>query len=332
VSTDNAILRAALNALATRIVEIVREGITRDELIPDELPHFRWKLTTDLKYGERGIESKTAAGDTFSKKTWLRAPIQVAGDAGRTSEYKEAVEAVSRSAGATEAQHYIFQFVVVLAKQCLETESTVDTTLLVDRSLRDLSGEAFRCGAEVWLQGLALESDEFRPAPGIVIRRPTRHDLEQEIPYYGPPIGSTYDLPDPTAVAGVELFGRAPQEVQINIEKLITLLRLFKVASVQYSSYKFFSDSVMTTFMGGAMISPRVNVVRETGYLRAHEEKRLTKFFQSMGPILPVSLYHFAGGGSDNVSIAYGRYTAALVRPAIEEELIATRLWAWKRS
>jgi hypothetical protein len=95
-----------------------------------------------------------------------------------------------------------------------------------------------------------------------------------------------HDLPDPSAVALVELLGRSSQEVQISIEKLITLLRLFKVASVQYSQYQFFSDSVMSTFMSGAMTAPRMNVVRETGYLRGGEEKRLTMFFQSMAPNL----------------------------------------------
>jgi hypothetical protein len=324
VSTDDSTLRAALNALAAQVVEIVRKGIETNRFAPDEVPYFRWKLTGDLKYGPRGIESKTARGETFSKKIWLRAPIEVYGESQRTAEFRETVEAIARSSSARDAaEQSVTGFTLGLARRCFEAQpAPLDAGPLVEQTVRDLAGEAFRCGAEISLHGLSLESDEVRPAAGIVIRRPTREDLEREVQSFAP-FQSTFDSPDPTAIATIELLGTSARDVQRRIEKLITLLRLFKPASVQYSSYALFSDSVMSTFIGGMIRQGRPYATYETAQLQADETRRLSLFFQSMDPILPVSLYDQAGGTADYITIAYERYAAALTRPGFEEELLA---------
>jgi hypothetical protein len=166
------------------------------------------------------------------------------------------------------------------------------------------------------------------PTSGIVIRRPKREDFEDETPYFGPgPSSERPFLGAMSAVATIRCKGTSPRDTQRAVEKLIAMLRLFEVASISYSSYQLFGDSLIN-IVAGQLRHGAHTVVHERGYIRSNDEARLLKFWHTFDPIIPNTFYEFSPTARDYRDMAYERYCAALMNPGSFEERVATAVMA----
>jgi Apea-like HEPN len=101
------------------------------------------------------------------------------------------------------------------------------------------------------------------------------------------------------------------------------MLRLFAVASVNYSVYTY-SLGDLTPGKAVASRPGDHSVPLVTARVLTKDEPRVRKFWSMLYPILPSHLYKPTNSGTvDYVRVAYERYCAALLRRDIFEERVA---------
>ena len=103
------------------------------------------------------------------------------------------------------------------------------------------------------------------------------------------------------------------------------MLRLFEATSVNYISYQLFGASVIYP-VGGRIGGGIRGVVRERRYIRAADEPRLLKFWQTIDPILPKTFYDIGAASLNYRDMAYGRFGAALMHLGSPEERVANAM------
>lgn len=320
-------LKDSLEAFVAAILEVVERGRRDGSLKPSAQVYFRWRLEGELKHNERGVELPSARGETSTRSSWAIATALVAQQMVAQTPECQAVIVALRDIPeiAAHADQYLHIFAFAVGRRALESEQSLPADAfedLVKRFLDDIEGRPFDCGAELKLEGLALESETVEPIPGIVLRRPKREDFEQEIPYFGPGPGMSSFVGPISAVATIKRKGTGPQDAQRTAEKLIALLRLFKVASVRYLSYDLFGESLIH-FVGGRVTSGARESVHELGFIRSEDGLRLTRFCHTLDAIIPDSFYDTGARAWDYRHMAYERYSAALMNPGSFEERVA---------
>jgi hypothetical protein len=317
-------IKSILNKLISRIGTIINEGISEKVFQPEDQLYFRWKVK-DFKYGDRGIESSRAEGEFITKKSWFRITQKIADTIKESSEYRLALESLTTFLGQNKkTPHNLESFINQAIYEHLypEDERIIKKRDLIERFIDDLLEKPIRYGAEVQLQGIVIKSQKIEPAPGIIIRQPVISDLERETPYYGPSLTGPH-LANPSAIANIEFLGRQANEIQKRVRKLIVMLRLFKVGSIKYLSYQMYSDSITDIMARGTFIPGGYDIARETSIINSNDEQKLKLFWQTLEECLPQSLYEFGEKEINHISLAYDRYSDALMHNSILERRIA---------
>jgi hypothetical protein len=198
----------------------------------------------------------------------------------------------------------------------------------VDSFIDELSGRPVSSRAKVELSGLALEMDEIRLAESILLRRPTIEDLERPQPTFCDFDPSfTFHCVDhdsvPSAILEIECSVREPVELQQEVEKAVAILRLFNVGSVRWISYKMHSLGV-DTHISGTLINAKGPKARDVYLVTSAEAEKLSRFWAHWRYLLPHSFFAFDSVNSDHLSIAYKRYSDALMDPFPFERRVMT--------
>ena len=202
--------------------------------------------------------------------------------------------------------------------------SGMDVDIFVTNFLKDITEEPLKYGAEVELDGIVVlpENIEVKTRDTNISLRPTRiEDLEKEFPVYGF-IMQPY-LKTPSAILNIEFLGREVNEIQIKVNQAITILRLFKVGSVKYISYRMHSESVTNVMASGISTAGESERVLEKSQITEEDIQTLRKFWQIMTKSLPLSFYAFGETKLDHITIAYKRYCDALLQNGVLERRIA---------
>ena len=130
-------------------------------------------------------------------------------------------------------------------------------------------------------------------------------------------------LKTPSAILNIEFLGREVNEIQIKVNQAITILRLFKVGSVKYISYRMHSESVTNVTASGISTAGESERVLEKSQITEEDIQTLRKFWQIMTKTLPLSFYAFGETKLDHITIAYKRYCDALLQNGVLERRIA---------
>ncbi|HXF44048.1 MAG TPA: hypothetical protein VNK70_01105 [Candidatus Paceibacterota bacterium] len=312
-----------LLALVNRIEKLRDDGIKNSSLKPEEESFFRWKLK-DFKYGIKGIESSSAEEEYFTKPSWFRAARQLEKLIKSTDEYISAVDVLKDNFKNRESlEQLIDSFVDQAIWRCLNAGNDLafDKSGLVKRFISDLEGKPATYGAKIQFQGIVLEPIQIKiPEVGVMLRQPTRDDLEKERPYWAHPF--SYPA-HPSAIGELSFIGHHGRDIQFRVEKLTALLRLFRVGSVKHLSYSMYTDSLIDTTSRGTISSGGQLVAIESSYIKTGDEGKLKNFIQILDPLLPPKFYRFGEGEVSHVTIAFDRYNDALLRVGILEERIA---------
>lgn len=310
-----------LRKLAIAVRKMVEEGISNGTIQPEDETYFRWKVEK-FQYTDKGVTDHSARGEYFTEKSWFRAIIKLEDLVKKSNEYSSTLEDLNNIFGkSVKFSHYLDRFVIALISQYLNAQKTKENEVdsLITTFLKDLREEPVHCGAEVDLQGIVLRPEKIETSFGMTLRQTRVEDLEREIPVHGFMMGNF--LPNPSAIMRIELLGRGPQEIQKRVEKAITILRLFKVGGVKWTSYGLFSESI-TDIVGGRITSGQPGPALEIYMVEQEDIPKLKKFWKVMDDSIPESFF-WINTIADHLTIAYKRYSDALLENGLLERRIA---------
>lgn len=146
-------------------------------------------------------------------------------------------------------------------------------------------------------------------------------DLEKEFPMYGFAMQPLFTAP--SAILEIEFLGRQANEIQIKVEQAIAILRLFKVGSVKYTSYRMHSESIADLMASGIFTAGERLGALEKSQIRKEDVQRLKTFWQKMIRFLPNSFYWLGETRLDHLTIAYKRYCDGLLQNGVFERRVA---------
>jgi hypothetical protein len=317
---SNEEMSSALEKLAEKVREMIEKRTSDGSLKPEEETYFRWKVER-FQYTNKGISDFAAKGDYFAKRSWFRAIIKIGEDAKSTEEYSSTLDYLNKAFGTSERfTHYLDSFVTAVANQQLDDEAEkVSIDSLVKIFIKDLKEEPIKSEAEVELQGLVLGPEIVEPTFGTILRRTKVEDLEKAIPAHGL-INRTF-LANPSAIMKIELLERNPAEIQKKVENAITILRLFRIGSVKWISYKLSSESI-AGWIGGTLSSGSSEMALESYILEKQDATKLKRFWKALNTAIPESFFG-PGSMSNYLTIAYNRYIEALLKNGLFERRVA---------
>ena len=174
------------------------------------------------------------------------------------------------------------------------------------------------------LDGIVIlpERIEFKVGDTNIILRQTKiEDLEKEFPVYG--FTTQPYLKTPSAILNIEFLGRQANEIQLKVEQIIAILRLFKVGSVKYISYHMHSESITDDMASGTLTAGESVRALEKSQITEEDAQKLKNFWQAMMKTLPPSFYKAGETRLDHITIAYKRYCDALLQNGVVERRIA---------
>jgi hypothetical protein len=121
----------------------------------------------------------------------------------------------------------------------------------------------------------------------------------------------------------IEFLGRQTGEIQHKVEQAITILRLFKVGSVDDLSYTMQSESILDMMGGAVSFKSAPKSILEKSLIEEDDVKRLKTFWQTMVKVLPQGFYALGETKADHLLIAYSRYCDSLLQNGLSERRIA---------
>jgi len=319
-------LISALKQLALRIKTEVGDSRSKGMIQPEDEIYQRWKVD-ELKYTEKGVEKCTSHAEYVTKKSWFRASTKIEESIKKTDAHSSAARLLTKALGRkNRTTHYLERFRGELISKYLgETKlRDAEVDVLVANFLKDIDGEPLKYGARIDLDGIIIIPKSINLRIGdtsIILRQTMVEDIEREFPVYGFAMKPLFTTP--SAILEIEFLGRQVNEIQIRVEQAITILRLFKVGSVKYSSYHMHSESITDLMASGIVgAGERVGAL-DKSQIRKEDVPRLKTFWQSMIKSLPQSFYEFGETRLDHMTIAYKRYCDSLLQNGVFERRIA---------
>jgi hypothetical protein len=314
-------LNYVIKQLALDIKRIVDEGISKGTIKPDEEIFFKWKVDK-FQYTDKGVEY-SSHGEYITKPSWVHTTFKLIDKIAESSQYNSVLEYLIQIFGKDNILSLALRFFVEkLIHECLCNPkfSEVEIDSLIEIFLKDLRGEPVKCGAEVELTGVVLSPGKVELDHGVLLRQTRIEDLEKEFPVYG--LMQPMLLPKPSAVLNIEFLGREANEIQRKIWQSITILRLFKVGSINCIRYRMYSDS-LTNIISGTVGLGGKETTLETYLITKEDVPRLREFWHTLSNALPTSFFDPTIAETDYLTIAYNRYCDSLFQSGILERRIA---------
>ena len=281
--------------LIAKLKAVVAEHQVKNDLIAGASTYIEYKVTSDFSYVNNGVEAKGGlTGRTILERDWTYAGGIVTKEVRSSSEFDSAAAAIGRQdqpgvAAETRVSNLIYTLAPKLIGRTLRTEQELFSE--VDSFLDASSPNPTRREAKVELIGMSLQVPQVQ-LPGVLLRQTRREDLEKKVSIYSRRTEAV-DLPYPGIIGEISVFG-PPNEIHEFVRKLETMLRLFALASVNYSVYWYFvgSKSEPAHHPGTHSVPPL------TALIRGDDEPRLKKFWSLLDPVLPHHLYERIPSGT----------------------------------
>jgi hypothetical protein len=315
-----------LKQLSAHIKEEINNASSKQQIQPENEVYHRWKVDK-FKYTEKGVEEFTSHAEYITKKSWFRASNKIEESIKTSEAYASATRLITKALGQkNKAIGYLQSFTGKLISRYLEEPKLSDTEVdvFLTNFLKDINGEPLKYGASVELDGIIIlpKKIDIRIADTILtLKQTTVKDIEREFPMYG--FAMKPILTTPSAILNIDFLGRQAREIQVKVEQAIAILRLFKVGSVKYMSYRMYSDSITDVMASGIMGSGEHSRALEKSLIRKEDIQRLKMFWQKMIKSLPINFYEHGKTKLDHIAIAYKRYCDGLLQNGVFERRIA---------
>jgi hypothetical protein len=209
----------------------------------------------------------------------------------------------------------LFQGIVlrVLTGNPLSQAELREQVSLLERSLREEPVRVFVradiSGLAILTQPIMLSMQDVR----IRLRAAVREDFEEEQPLEIRRLGELRRDRPTSAILELEYDSRDASGWQRELDRAVTLLRLFGIGDVGYTVVELGSDSLVE--IGGGIVFIDDGTRRPRTYaLRSGDPERLRQFFSVMPSILPEELYRRGSDDPQGLPGSYFWYTRALGR------------------
>jgi Apea-like HEPN len=329
--TSEDTLKIQLKDLALKIQDDINMN---RHLIQSSITTFICNKILKHEHTSEGVEIHQLAHE-YSNEVSLNLPENISNSIRDTIEFKSVLKIIDSDVTLLN-EDSLHQFTDKIYHDLLNkpgvTEENID--LLVNVFLNDIHKKPCQSSALVEIVGLALASDEIELNLGkfqIVLRQARIADFERKYlpsPYYNP---SPIKLPGIfSAIMQIKCCDTKHILIQDEIDKIITILRLFRPASVDYSSYSIDSEAILFERRGfsarigkneGIIILKKCHITRENLI-------ELVDYCKKIYKIIPQYIYDTSKDVNINelfcssLQVAYRHYSYALLRGIGTEEKI----------
>jgi len=303
-----------------RIDDGIKGGTVKKAVVNQE--YFKWKVK-DFKYTVKdGVSTGTSEGEHFIKsETMFNHNLEE--EIKESEEYKSLVKQLEETFKDERLSSKVDFLLRLIVRHYIQTFEIKEDMLNI--FLKELKGEPSRTSAIVKVQGLILEPVSITVSNNVTLRQVNITDLEEENPIY-PFIGVEQFPNDYSAVLNIETFGHSSLNIQKEVSKAVTILRMFKPGSVRYVKYKIISESI-TNPTGGTISSGRQISSTTNCRIYSSDVGKLIIFWKILDELLPSSFFWSDTSPANNESIqfAYQRYSDALFSDGtFEQRLVNT--------
>lgn len=317
-----------LKELSNKIKQIIDVGLSKGDLKSEDELWFKWKVDK-FEYDDSGPTEHSASGEYVGKKSWFRAMIKIEHEIKKSTEYTTVLEYLTKIFGEKMNDFVLGRFTQKIISDYLydqKFDGTVDE--IINKFLRSVKGEPLTYGANVKLEGIVLRPDKVEISHGIILRKTTKEDLEEEYAYHSLAFSQTRNPIHtiPSAILRIEFLGTRANEIQKKVGNAITILRLFRVGSVKFESYKMFSDSMTDMMASGGLLSGETTTANEKYLITQEDSKNMKKFWEHVHPLVEKSLPWTGPTKEDYMTISYKRYSDALLQNGLVERQITNTM------
>lgn len=309
-------LREALRALVDMIVAEIGRLRTSGGL---ELQRVEYVLRRDYDlryYADKGLLN--IADETCEEIEWPREEVEIFFDevVRPSREYLLAASLVP------DPDRLLLSFVWTVAYEAAVFGSP-NCDAHIDSLVCDVTHAPREFRMKLWLTGLQLNDDEILVSKALTLRRPNKRDLQIRVPaesrepaYSGLPPFSF------TCLADLRMTLSGERTAQVEADRLITILRLFRLGSVASSRIDTISESFYSRG-SHAMRAPNV-IGCHVSEVSGNDAESLAALLETLGPLTP-SRYGETDRPHDYISTALDWYSRSLLESGPWEARIA---WA----
>ncbi|MDP3766268.1 MAG: HEPN domain-containing protein [Nanoarchaeota archaeon] len=309
-----------LKNLVSKIKQNVDYGKKTGLIIQKKIIVRKW-IASDFKYNENGVDGLSMEGQEIEKDSWDESIGIVLTEIEKTEEYKFLSSKLPQT-----FNFDLWYFCRKLIFFELKGELTEDLLKRFEEdAFKAINGESIGLVSDVAMEGIIVLTDKasFKILNlEISIRQVKKEDVEAEISldsWFYPRINH---LRNPSAYLRVVSYGVNQREAQNNVQKIITILRLFRVGSARYLSYK--TSSLSEALPGMGVTSTIREFFADKRYvLRDWDIVNLKKFLENMFQVLPTDIFSWKDKQEDYAQISYERYSEALLEGGSEEKRVA---------
>lgn len=320
-------LSSTLYDLAKKIAECVKESERKKEIIITKRPYVKAKIS-DFKYEKGSSGFTTSFKDTFKEEWHWKDELDfIEKKIKQLDEYKEANQFISKifKVSISQSDFWLSRFAHKIADEAIQGIDDRRLIDLITLFISDLEHNPVLWRPIVWLDGIYMETDVIEISNGCKIKRPEPVDLEYEISYESfPMIDPMTSHHMPSAIMMIEHRAKGQPEMLRKIEKIVTVLKLFKVGSISIVRTKWNPTSLLQ--FGGTSYrtsSPSATFKYE---LNKEDEKKLQTFYEKVEPEIPIEVIEKGKGETNFITIAFDRYNDSLLKQDIPESRLASAI------
>lgn len=295
-------------------VEIkLKEGV----LIPSNIEYKKWKMKS-FGYGKGGVINKDGITNEIAiMQDWSNACITIQQYVLNTELAKKIQEIIVSQN--PKNNFVLTNFLNRFLRGYLDKKiGFIEIDELCLSLVKELKGEPVPCKAIIQLLGIAIEPEIIDLSNGVIIRQTKKSDIE--IPFND--LGRGLEIMNfPSAIMEIVSPVKQPMEMQSKIEMAVKILKLFKVGSVRYKSYRLYSHSLEPMY-GGTHSTLDDSRPVETCFIGETEISSLKKFWHGMETEV-IKLKRLTDTDVSFRDIAFARYGDSLMHHGIIERRIA---------
>ena len=321
-------LPSTLHKLAEKIDEKIDESKEKGELLLESKPFIKAKIS-NFKYEEGITGFNTSYEDIVREEwNWEEKRNLVENKIKQTEEYKDATEIISRDYDIPikQADHQLSGFVYKIVGSSLKRIGNHDLTDHIMIFISELEHNPISWRSVVWLDGIYLETDLIKITDSIKIKKPEPKDLEYEFSReISPPLTeSTLMHGFPSAIMCLEYRVEGAPKMQNIIDKIISILKLYKVGSISRIKTKFISPSILQ-LSGTVSRSSTTSTTFKYG-LKTEDEEQLRIFFNVINSKIPDEVVQKGIGEIDFITIAFDRYNDSILKQDVPESRLLSAI------
>lgn len=320
-------LSTTLYDLTKRIVDYVKESKEKKEIILNRRPYIKAKIS-DFKYEKGSSGFRTSFEDTLKENWhWKDEFDFIEKKIKQLDEYKESNQFISKifKVSISQSDVWLSRFAHNVANEAIEGINDRRISDLITLFICDLEHNPVLWKPVIWLNGIYMGTGVIEIDDGCKIKRPEPVDLEYEISY------ESYSMFDsmmsrhiPSAIMTIEHRAKGQPEMLRKTEKIVAVLRLFKVGSVSTVRTKWNPTSLLQ-FGGTSYITSPPSTTFKYELIK-EDEKKLQTFYEKIEPKIPIEVIEKGKGETNFITIAFDRYNDSLLKQDIPESRLASAI------